>query len=77
MALPDPLKRVFVSDIFSQVFGAFMAGMLVVGMYWEQIHALKLEYEAKGLPIVSNGGPAFILCTFPLPDQNNQGFLFL
>jgi hypothetical protein len=54
-----------------------MAGLLVMGMYWEQIHAMKLELEAKGLPLVSATGPAFILCTFPLESQNNQGYLFL
>jgi hypothetical protein len=54
-----------------------MAGLLVMGMYWEQIHAMKLAFEAKGLHVVSNGGPASILCTFPNANQNNQGYLFL
>ena len=63
--------------IFSQVFGSFVAGLLCVGMYWEQISAYSAELTAQGEPLVSATGPAFILCTFPLPTQNNQGYLFL
>jgi glycerol uptake facilitator-like aquaporin len=64
-------------DIFSQIFGAFIAGLFVMGMYHEQIQVLKAEFAAKGLPYVMNGGPASILCTFPNADQNNLGYLFL
>jgi glycerol uptake facilitator-like aquaporin len=63
--------------IFAQVFGAFVAGMLLMGQYWEQISAFKAASEAKGLGTVYNGGPASILCTFPGATQNNQGFIFL
>ena len=63
--------------IFSQIFGAFIAGLLVVGMYWEQIQTMSAALTEAGEPLVSATGPAFILCTFPLPTQQNQGFLFL
>ena len=62
--------------IFSQVFGAFIAGMLLMGMYWEQINLYSNELKAAGEPLVSFSGPAGILCAFPLPTQNNLGYLF-
>ena len=46
-----------------------MAGMLLMGMYWEEISAFKAEALAAGKPLVANGGPASILCTFPNPTQ--------
>ena len=55
--------------IFSQVFGAFMAGLLMMGMYWPEVQKFKAETLAAGRPLVYNGGPASILCTFPNPDQ--------
>ena len=63
--------------IFSQIFGAFMAGMLLMGMYWPEISAFKAATLAQGLPLVSSTGPAFILCTIPGPTQNNLGYLFM
>lgn len=63
--------------IFSQIFGAFVAGMLLMGMYWPEISAYKQELLAKGLPLVVNGGPASILCTIPNPGQTNLGYLFM
>ena len=63
--------------IFSQIFGAFIAGLLLMGMYWPEIQALNQAYIAKGLPLVSNGGPASILCTFPGATQHNLGYLFM
>lgn len=54
-----------------------MAGMLVMGMYWEQIEAYKLALAAKGEPAVFNGGPASILASYPNENQTNLGFLFL
>ncbi|KAI9703779.1 MAG: hypothetical protein M1836_007549 [Candelina mexicana] len=62
--------------IFAQVFGAFIAGLLLMGMYWEQIAAFKAETIAKGEPLIFNGGPASILCTFPAMGQTNLGYLF-
>lgn len=55
--------------IFSQIFGAFIAGMLLMGMYWPEIQAFKKESIASGKGLVYNGGPASILCTFPNPHQ--------
>ena len=55
--------------IFSQIFGAFIAGLLMMGMYWPEIAAFKADTLAKGLPLAANGGPASLLCTFPNPSQ--------
>jgi len=63
--------------IFSQIFGAFIAGLLLMGMYWPEIQTFKAETLKAGLPLVANGGPASILCTFPNANQNNLGYLFL
>ncbi|KAL2016058.1 hypothetical protein VTK56DRAFT_4296 [Thermocarpiscus australiensis] len=63
--------------IFSQIFGAFMAGMLLMGMYWTQISEMKAAFIAAGKPLVANGAPASILCSFPNPDQTNMGYVFL
>ncbi|KAL9619962.1 MAG: hypothetical protein Q9160_005431 [Pyrenula sp. 1 TL-2023] len=62
--------------IFSQIFGAFMAGMVLMGAYWPEISAAKnAQIEAMGTAVF-NGGAASILCVFPNPNQTNQGFLF-
>lgn len=63
--------------IFSQIFGAFIAGLLLMGMYWEQISEMKAAFVAAGKPLVANGAPASILCSFPNPDQKNLGYVFL
>ncbi|MCJ1224876.1 hypothetical protein MMC12_001523 [Toensbergia leucococca] len=63
--------------IFSQIFGAFIAGLLMMGMYWPEIAAFKADTLAKGLPLAANGGPASLLCTFPNPSQTNLGYLFM
>ena len=55
--------------IVSQIFGAFMAGLLLMGMYWPEIQAFKAESIASGKGLVYNGGPASILCSFPNPKQ--------
>lgn len=55
--------------IFSQIFGAFVAGLLMVGMYWPELSAYKAELLAAGEPLVSTSGPAGILCAIPLPTQ--------
>ena len=54
-----------------------MAGMLLMGMYWPEIHALAEADIAKYGTPVFNGGAASIFCVFPNPDQTNQGYLFL
>lgn len=71
-----PLKKV-PQYIISQIFGAFIAGLLVMGMYWTQISEMKEELLAAGKPLVANGAPASILCTFPNPNQTNMGFVFM
>ena len=62
--------------IFAQVFGAFVAGLIMTGQYWEQLSALSAKTVAAGEGNVFLGGPASILCSFPGPKQNNLGFLF-
>lgn len=71
-----PLKKV-PYYIFSQIFGAFIAGLTVMGMYWTQIQEMKAVLLEKGMPLVANGAPASILCSFPNPDQTNLGFVFM
>lgn len=63
--------------IFAQIFGAFVAALMLMGQYHEQITAFKAASVAAGKGLVYNGGPASILCTFPGPNQNNLGYLFL
>ncbi|MCJ1375666.1 hypothetical protein MMC20_006903 [Loxospora ochrophaea] len=64
--------------IFSQIFGAFIAGLLLMGMYWPEIQLFKEGYAAKepGATFFVNGGPASILCSFPNPGETNLGYLF-
>jgi glycerol uptake facilitator-like aquaporin len=62
--------------ILSQIFGAFIAGLVLMGCYWPEIQALKAADIAKEGTAVFNGGAASILCVFPNPNQTNQGFLF-
>ena len=61
----------------SQIFGAFVAGLLLMGMYWPEISAYSAELQAAGKPLVANGAPASILCSFPNPNQTNLGYLFM
>jgi len=64
--------------IFSQVFGAFMAGMLLMGMYHVQLAEYAETLRAQGVEsMVFNGGPASVLCSFPGKNQTNLGYLFL
>lgn len=62
--------------IFSQTFGAFIAGLMVMGMYRQQFLAYDAALAAKGITSgVFNGGPASIFCSFPGADQS-LGYLF-
>lgn len=62
--------------IFAQIFGAFMAGMMLMACYYPQIQAAKaIDIKEHGTAVF-NGGVASIFCVFPNPDQTNQGFLF-
>jgi glycerol uptake facilitator-like aquaporin len=61
--------------IFAQIFGAFVAGLLMVGMYWQQLSAFAEATRAAGEGTVFNGGPASVLCSFPAETQS-LGYLF-
>jgi glycerol uptake facilitator-like aquaporin len=62
--------------ILAQVFGAFMAGTIMVGQYYPQMTALAAEYRAKGLSPNSLGGPGSILCSVPAASETSYGYLF-
>ncbi|KAL1984836.1 hypothetical protein VTN96DRAFT_8680 [Rasamsonia emersonii] len=61
--------------IFSQIIGSMIAGLLVAGMYWEQITQAKAAALAAHQPLVSATGPAGIFVAFPGPKQS-LGYLF-
>ena len=63
--------------IISQIFGAFIAGLLLMGMYRPEIAALTAATLKRGGPLVANGAPASIFCSFPNPNQTNLGYLFV
>jgi len=63
--------------IFAQIFGSFLAGLVLVGQYHPQMIALASELRAKGVSPNSLGGPGSILCSFPAPAETNYGYLFL
>lgn len=63
--------------IFSQVFGSFMAALLIVGQYWPQLHALDLKLQAAGVSSNSLGGPGSVLVSIPAATQTNLGYVFL
>jgi len=62
--------------IFSQIFGAFIAGLFVYGQYHVQIAEYAATTIAAGKGTVFSGGPASIFCSFPGPAQTNLGYLF-
>ncbi|KAK3652216.1 hypothetical protein LTR56_005349 [Elasticomyces elasticus] len=62
--------------IFAQIFGAFVAGLLLMGMYWEQLSVYAEATRAAGEGVVFNGGAASVLCPFPSANQG-LGYLFL
>jgi len=53
-----------------------MAGLMLMACYWPQIQAAKAVDLHEHGTAVYNGGVASILCSFPNPDQTNQGYLF-
>lgn len=75
--LIERLETVLTIPSFSQIFGAFVAGLMVMGQYREQILALSAATVAAGEGNVFNGGPASIFCSFPGETENNLGYLFL
>jgi glycerol uptake facilitator-like aquaporin len=62
--------------IFAQIFGSFLAGLLLVGQYHPQMMASAAGFEKLGLSPNSLGGPGSILCSFPGAGQHNYGYLF-
>jgi len=63
--------------IFAQCFGAFVAGLLLMGQYHEQIAELSHLTHKAGKGDVFMGGPASILTTYPTATQHNLGWMFL
>ena len=55
--------------VFAQVFGAFLAGVLMLGMWWPEVEAFRAATEEGGGELVRNGGVASVLCSFPNPNQ--------
>lgn len=62
--------------ILSQILGAFMAGLLLVGMYHQQLEMLAAGFREKGANLISSQGPPGVLCSFPAPTQS-LGYLFM
>ncbi|KAI1324424.1 aquaporin-like protein [Xylariaceae sp. FL0255] len=71
-----PLRKV-PYYILSQIVGAFLAALLVMGMYRPEIAAFEAATLAAGGPLVSNTGPAGIFISVPAATQNNLGYVFL
>jgi glycerol uptake facilitator-like aquaporin len=63
--------------IFAQIFGAFVAALILMAQYHEQIGELSATLHKAGKPDVMMGGPASILTTYPTATQHNQGWLVL
>ena len=61
--------------IVAQIFGSFIAGLLLVGQYHPQLSALAAGLRAKGISPNSLGGPGSVLCSFPEPTETNYGYL--
>ncbi|KAH9892319.1 aquaporin-like protein [Xylariomycetidae sp. FL2044] len=59
--------------ILGQIFGAFVAGLLMMGMYWPEMSAMNARFLAAGPPLVANGAPASALCSFPNNINNPAG----
>lgn len=64
--------------IFSQILGAFIAGILMMGMYHQQLSEFETSLKEAGHSgsMVFNGGPASVLCSIPNGNQTNLGYLF-
>lgn len=65
--------------IFSQILGAFIAGILMMGMYHQQLSEFETSLREAGHSgsMVFNGGPASVLCSIPNGNQTNLGYLVL
>jgi len=63
--------------IFAQIFGAFIAALLLMGMYHQQFVAYDAALAKVGQTNMNfNGGSSSVLCAFPGETQS-LGFLFL
>ncbi|CAK4031703.1 aquaporin [Lecanosticta acicola] len=62
--------------VISQIIGSFIAGLLVMGMYHQQIEVLVAETIKAGKPLITSGSPASILVSLPA-DNQTLGYLFL
>jgi glycerol uptake facilitator-like aquaporin len=71
-----PLKKVPLY-IFAQIFGAFVAALILMAQYHEQIGELSHALHKAHKPDVMMGGTASILTTYPTATQHNQGWLFV
>ena len=63
--------------IFAQIFGAFIAGMVLMAQYHEQIAEFRVLLRKGHKPDVFMGGPASILTTYPTANQHEQGWIFI
>ncbi|KAF3072858.1 hypothetical protein TsFJ059_006911 [Trichoderma semiorbis] len=70
-----PLKKV-PYYIFSQLLGGFIAALVLMGIYHQQLDEMKAVLLAAGEPLVANGAPASVLCSFPNPGQS-MGYVFM
>jgi glycerol uptake facilitator-like aquaporin len=63
--------------IFAQCVGAFVAGLILMAQYHEEINAMRGVLAKAHHSEVFMGGPASILTTYPKMNQHNQGWLFV
>jgi glycerol uptake facilitator-like aquaporin len=63
--------------IFSQIFGSFLAGLVLMGQYKPQLDVLAATCTAAGRELNSLGCPGSVLVSFPGPTETNYGYLFM
>ena len=61
--------------IISQIFGAFVAGMILMACYWPKIQEVEAEFREAGKSLVGGGSPASILCSMSA-DGQSMGHVF-
>jgi glycerol uptake facilitator-like aquaporin len=62
--------------IFAQIFGSFLAGLILVGQYHPQLTLLAAKFRPKGLSPNSLGGLGSVPSSFPAATETNYGYLF-
>ncbi|KAH7349777.1 aquaporin-9 [Plectosphaerella cucumerina] len=61
--------------IFSQILGAFTAGLVLMACYWTKVQEVNATLIAAGRPLIGGGAPASMLC--PMPNEGQSiGYLF-